>query len=70
MSSRSTYRYRFKVDGKVVLSGITSDLNRREKEHHRRWPTGHIEQVGEPTTHKEAWRWERQQTEGRSSHAR
>ena len=70
MSSRSTYRYRFKVEGKVVLSGITSDLKRREKEHRRRWPKGCIEPVGPPTTHEEAWRWERQQTERRSTSAR
>ena len=70
MSSRITYRYEFKVDGRVVVTGITSDLKRREKEHRRRWPTGHIEQVGPPTTHKEAWDWNREQTEERYGRAR
>ena len=59
---QKTYRYHFKVDDKTVHSGFTIDLKRREHEHRRRWPTGHIEQVGAPTTHEDAWRWERQQT--------
>ena len=41
MVVRNTYKYRFKVGGKVVHCGITSDLARREREHRRRWPTGH-----------------------------
>ena len=65
MSSRRTYKYHLKVDGKVVLSDITDDLDRREREHRRRWPTGRIEQVGEPTTHREAWDWKQQQLEER-----
>ena len=56
-----TYRYRFKVDGRVVYVGITTDLQRREREHQRRWPGGVIEQVGQPTSHRVAWEWERQQ---------
>ena len=56
-----TYRYRFKVDGRVVYVGITTDLQRREREHQRRWPGGVIEQVGQPTSHRDAWEWERQQ---------
>ena len=70
MSSRSTYKYHFKVDGKVVFSGTTSDLERREKEHRRRWPTGCIEKVGRATTHRKAWEWNRKQTEERYSRAR
>ena len=54
-----TYKYRFKVDGRVVHHGITSDLRRRE--HRRRWPDGVIEQIGQPTSHRDAWEWERQQ---------
>ena len=56
-----TYRYRFKVDGRVVYVGITTDLQRREREHQRRWLGGVIEQVGQPTSHRVAWEWERQQ---------
>lgn len=62
MSTRKSYRYHFKVDGKIVYRGFTIDLERREREHRQRWPTGHIEQVGPPTTHEEAWHWQRQQT--------
>ncbi len=69
MAARTTYKYRFKVDGKVVHSGITADLVRREREHRRRWPTGSIEQVGPATTHEKAWHWERQQAEQRSNSA-
>ena len=69
MTARTTYRYRFKVDGRVVYCGITTDLARREHEHRRRWPTGRIEQEGPPTTHEDAWNWERQQAEQRFSSA-
>lgn len=57
-----TYRYCFKVDGKVVLYGITTDLERSEHEHLVRWPNGQIEQVGDPTSHEEAWYWEKEQS--------
>ena len=69
MAAGTTYKYRFKVDGKVVHCGITTDLVRREREHRRRWPTGRIEQVGPATTREEAWHWERQQAEQRFSSA-
>ncbi len=61
MVAKTTYKYRFKVDGNVVLCGFTTDLKRREREHRRRWPNGKIEQEGGPTTHEEAWKWEKQQ---------
>ena len=61
MPLRKTYRYHFKVDGRIVHSGFTIDLERRESEHRRRWPTGRIERFGPPTTHEEAWNWERRQ---------
>ena len=69
MVERATYKYRFKVDGKVVLYGFTVDLKRRENEHRRRWPNGHIEQVGKRTTHQGAWSWQKQQTEKQFSSA-
>ena len=65
MSSRSMYKYHLKVDGKVVLSDITDDLDRRQKEHQRRWPTGRIEKVGRATTHRSAWEWKQRQLEER-----
>ncbi len=69
MVGGTTFRYHFKVDGRVVHFGFTTDLARREQEHRRRWPMGRIEQVGEPTTREEAWKWERQQAEQRFSSA-
>ena len=69
MVAETVIRYRFKVGGKVVHCGVTTDLVRREREHRRRWPTGSIEQVGLPTTREEAWKWERQQTGQRFSSA-
>jgi len=69
MVARTTYKYRFKVDGRILLCGITTDLMRREQEHCRRWPTGRIEQVGPATTREDAWNWERQQAEQRFSSA-
>lgn len=60
-TTAKTYRYRFKVDGRVVHHGITTDLQRREREHQKRWPGGTIEQVGQPTSHRDAWEWERKQ---------
>lgn len=69
MGDGTTYRYLLKVKGHVVYCGVTTDLDRREPEHRRRWPTGEIEQVGPPTTREEAWSWERQQIEQRSSSA-
>ena len=65
MSARTTYKYCFKVGNKVVHSGITNDLERREREHRRRWPNGRIEQVGRRTTREDAWRWEKEQAAGR-----
>ena len=61
-TATATFRYRFLVGSRVVHQGITTDLERREREHQRRWPGGHIEPVGEPTSHAEAWDWERRQS--------
>ena len=69
MVAGKTIKYLFKVEGKVVHWGITTDLERREAEHRRRWPNGRIEQVGTATTREEAWEWERQQTGQRFSSA-
>lgn len=66
-ASTQTYKYRLKVGERVVHHGITTDLLRREREHRRRWPHARIEQVGEPTSHREAWEWERQVKRGAAS---
>ena len=59
MPPRNTYRYELKFGDKTVFYGFTIDLRRRENEHQRRWPGSRVEQVGEPTTHREAWLWEK-----------
>ena len=61
MAERDTYKYRFKVGNKIVHSGITDDLERREQEHNRKWPTGHIVQAGHRTTEEAAREWEEKQ---------
>ena len=48
-TATATFRYRFLVGSRVVHQGITTDLERREREHRRRCPGGHIKPVGEPT---------------------
>lgn len=56
--NRDTYKYDYKVGNKIVHSGITNDLDRREQEHQQRWPKGHIKQVGNRTTEQAARDWE------------
>ena len=55
---RDTYTYDFKVGNKIVHSGITNDLERREGEHQQRWPQGHIKKVGAAKTEDAALKWE------------
>ena len=58
-----TYKYHFKVGNKIVHTGITIDLKRREQEHQQRhgWSKGRIKQVGERTTRDAAIAWEMKQ---------
>jgi len=58
---RNTYKYHFKIVNKIVHSGITDDLERREQEHQQKWPKGHIVQVGVKTTEAAAREWEEDQ---------
>jgi predicted GIY-YIG superfamily endonuclease len=58
MAKRDTFKYHFKVGNKIVHSGITTDLERREEEHQQRWPKGHIVKVGRATTEEAAREWE------------
>ncbi len=58
MSNRDTYKYDYKIGNKIIHSGITNDLKRRELEHQQRWPGGHIVQVGRKTTEEAAREWE------------
>jgi len=59
--SRDTYKYHYKIGNRIVHSGITDDLERREQEHQRKWPKGHIKQVGNRTTEDAAREWEKGQ---------
>ena len=59
MSVRDTYKYDFKRGNKIVHSGITIDLDRREGELEQRWSEGHIVQVGRKTTDEAAREWEK-----------
>lgn len=59
-NSRDTFKYDFKdKNGKILHSGITNDLERREKEHQQRWPDGHIVKVGRATSDEAAREWEK-----------
>lgn len=55
---RDTHTYDFKVGTKIVHSGITNDLDRREAEHQQRWPSGRIVKVGAAKTREGALEWE------------
>ena len=55
---RDTYTYDLKVGNKIVHSGITKNLERREQEHQQKWPRGHIKPVGRRTTPEAARKWE------------
>lgn len=62
-TDRTTYKYHFKKGNKIVHTGITNDIDRREAEH-RSEPglsKGHIKQVGLRTTREAALEWEREQ---------
>ena len=62
-TDRDTYKYHFKVGNRIVHTGITNDIDRREGEHKNepQWDTGHIVQVGVRTTREASLEWERQQ---------
>lgn len=60
--ARDTYKYHFKQGHRIVHTGITIDLERREAEHKRSFgENGHILKVGRATTRDAALEWEREQ---------
>lgn len=60
--ARDTYKYHFKKGSKIVHTGITNDLERREQEHKQDFgESGHIKQVGRVTTRDAALKWESDQ---------
>ena len=60
-SKRDTYKYLVKIGNKVVDGGITTDLERREKERQREYPESHLFKVGIRTTEEGARKWEKEQ---------
>ena len=59
---RDTYKYHFKLGNKILHTGITNDLDRREQEHQRDINSeGHISQVGRRTARADAKDWEDEQ---------
>ncbi len=62
-TNRDAYKYYFKLGNKIVLIGITEDIDRRAAEHKREpgWSKGHIKQIGLRTTREAAFEWEREQ---------
>ena len=62
---RDTYKYHLKQGNKIIRSGITNNLDRREKEHQRELGNDvHIQQVGNRTTREGAREWEKKQRRG------
>lgn len=59
-----TYKYVLKRNGMVVYHGFTTNLENKWRQHQRRWPGTEIEQVGEPTTHTEAYIWSNKYQKG------
>lgn len=61
--ARDTYKYHFKIGNKILHTGITNDLDRREREHKQTFgDSGHIKKVGNKTTRDAALAWESGQT--------
>lgn len=65
MAERDTYKYHLKKGKEILRSGITNDLERREKEHQREYgDNAHIEKVGRISTKEGAKEWEKGQKRG------
>ena len=65
MTERDTYKYHLKDGKKIIRSGITIDLERREREHKSEYGDNvHIQKVGNITTKEGAKEWEKGQKRG------
>ncbi|MCE2403115.1 GIY-YIG nuclease family protein [Candidatus Poribacteria bacterium] len=65
MADRNTYKYHLKRGNEIIRSGITNDLERREKEHQREFGSNvHLQKVGNITTREGAKEWEKDQKRG------
>ena len=62
---RDTHKYHLKRGNRIIRSGVTNDLDRREGEHQREYGDDvHITQVGRRTTRPAARDWEKDQKKG------
>ncbi len=65
MAARDTYKYHLKQGNKIIRSGITNDLDRREDEHQREYGKDvHVTKVGRAATREGAKDWEKEQKRG------
>ena len=69
MAKRDTYNYTFRVGRKVSHRGISSNPERREKEHQRARPGGKLKVDGRAKTRAGALKTERRQSRTRGYHA-
>ena len=61
-SDRDTYKYHLKKGNKILRTGITNDLQRREYELQQDYGDKvHIKQVGFRTTREAGFQWEAEQ---------
>ena len=61
-NDRDTYKYNLKEGNKIIHTGITNDLERRESEHQQNYGNNvHIKKVGNQTTREAALKWEDEQ---------
>lgn len=58
---RDTNKYHLKQGRRTVHTGITNNLERREREHQQKFPGSKIHKVGRVTTREGAQKWEREQ---------
>ena len=59
MASRDTYKYHLKRGNKIIRSGITNDIDRREY-----GKDVHVTKVGKVATRESAKDWEKEQERG------
>lgn len=61
MAEQKCQRYKFTINGVVVLKGWTLDTKRRAEYHMARNPNGRFIKIGRKVTISEAVEWEKQQ---------
>lgn len=61
---RGTFKYHLKQGNKIIRSGVTNDLKRREKEHQAKYPGSRIQKIGNVTTRAAALNWEKDEKKG------